>query len=65
MQNWNRLYVILRIIDKITFAGFMVFKFKYMDMKYLIVICLFLAFGCNNAGTKKSATVVNRLFRKT
>jgi copper chaperone CopZ len=24
-------------------------------MKYLIVICLFLAFGCNNAGSKKSA----------
>jgi len=25
-------------------------------MKYLIVICLFLVVGCNNAGTKKSAT---------
>lgn len=25
-------------------------------MKYLIVICLFLAVGCNNAGTKKSTT---------
>ncbi len=27
-------------------------------MRYLIVICLFLAFGCNNAGNKKSATEV-------
>ncbi|MCX6237026.1 MAG: cation transporter [Bacteroidia bacterium] len=27
-------------------------------MKYLIVICLFLAFGCNNAGTKKSSNEV-------
>ena len=27
-------------------------------MKYLIVLCLFLAFGCNNAGTKKSASEV-------
>jgi copper chaperone CopZ len=27
-------------------------------MKYLIVICLFLAFGCNNAGSKKNTTEV-------
>ena len=27
-------------------------------MRYLIVICLFLALGCSNPGTKKSATEV-------
>lgn len=27
-------------------------------MRYLIVICLFLAFGCNNAGTKKNTAEV-------
>ena len=27
-------------------------------MRYLIVICLFLAFGCTNSGTKKSTTEV-------
>lgn len=27
-------------------------------MKYLIIICLFLAFGCNNTGTKKSTVEV-------
>jgi copper chaperone CopZ len=27
-------------------------------MKYVIVFCLFLAFGCNNAGTKKSSVEV-------
>ena len=27
-------------------------------MRYLIVLCLFLAFGCDNAGTKKSAIAI-------
>lgn len=27
-------------------------------MKYLFVICIFLAFGCTNGGTKKAATEV-------
>ncbi len=27
-------------------------------MRFLIVICFFLAFGCNNAGTKKSASEI-------
>jgi len=27
-------------------------------MKYLIIICLFLAFGCNNASTKKSSAEI-------
>ena len=30
-------------------------------MKYFVVICLFLAFGCNNASTKKSETAVKSL----
>jgi copper chaperone CopZ len=29
-----------------------------IEMKYLMLICLFLSVSCNNAGTKKSSTVV-------